>query len=241
VINLPKQEDESAFKVELIIGKTVKIDAKNRYFYKGTLETENIPGWGFERYILRKLGPLVGTLIAVDSDAPKVERFIRLGGNTDILRYNSLLPLVVYVPTGVEVSYRVWQAEPVAHFVQKLALPSGQTAVVAEGDFEARSIGSYSIRLYSKQPTQADKGVTFFSSGLIRPRDGTIEKIFLAVLRDGVPPSLIVTIRSVGSGAYLSADAFSIEENNVVHITTVSGMPPGADPIVALKASMQVR
>ena len=38
VISLPKQQDESAFKVELIIGKTVKTDATNSYFFGGTLE-----------------------------------------------------------------------------------------------------------------------------------------------------------------------------------------------------------
>ena len=112
VISLPKQADESAFKVELIIGKTVKTDAKNRYFFGGTLETENIPGWGFERYILRKLGPMAGTLMAVDPNAPQVERFISIGGEARLLRYNSRLPLVVYVPTGVEVRYRLWRAEP---------------------------------------------------------------------------------------------------------------------------------
>ena len=34
-----------------------------------TLETENIPGWGFDRYILRKLGPMAGTLMAIDPNA----------------------------------------------------------------------------------------------------------------------------------------------------------------------------
>jgi len=33
-------------------------------------------------------------------------------------------------------------AELPQRYVQKLALPTGQTAVVPEGDFEARSIGS---------------------------------------------------------------------------------------------------
>ena len=111
VISLPKQQDESAFKVELIIGKTVKTDATNSYFFGGTLETENIPGWGFDRYILRKLGPMAGTLMAVDPDAPQVERFISIG-EVRLLRYNSRLPLVVYVPAGVEVRYRLWRAEP---------------------------------------------------------------------------------------------------------------------------------
>ena len=112
VINLPQQEDESAVRVELIIGKMVKTDAGNHYFFGGTLETESIPGWGFNRYILRKLGPMAGTLMAVDPSAPLVERFITLGGETPLLRYNSRLPLVVYVPTGVEVRYRLWRADP---------------------------------------------------------------------------------------------------------------------------------
>src|SRR4030067_386191 len=95
VIRLPKQEDESAFRVDLIIGKTVKTDAINRYFFGGTLETEAIPGWGFDRYILRQLGPMAGTLMAVDPGAPQAERFVSLGGEARLLRYNSRLPLVV--------------------------------------------------------------------------------------------------------------------------------------------------
>ena len=111
VIRLPQEKDEAALKVEVIVGKTVRTDAQNRYFFGGTLETENIPGWGYNRYILRKLGPMAGTLMAPDPNAPQVDRFISLGGET-ILRYNSRLPIVVYVPDGVEVRYRLWRAEP---------------------------------------------------------------------------------------------------------------------------------
>jgi ecotin len=112
VIHLPQQEDESAFRVELIVGKTVRTDAVNRYFFGGTLETENIPGWSFTRYVLRELGPMAGTRIAVDPNAPQVDRFIGLGGEERLLRYNSRLPLVVYVPAGVEVRHRIWRAQP---------------------------------------------------------------------------------------------------------------------------------
>jgi ecotin len=112
VIRLSKKKDETAFKVELIVGKTVRTDAINRYFFSGSIQTENIPGWGFDRYILRQLGTMAGTLMAVDPTAPSVERFISVGGET-ILRYNSRLPIVVYVPVGVEVRYRLWRADPV--------------------------------------------------------------------------------------------------------------------------------
>jgi len=111
VINLPEQQDEAGWRVELLVGKTVQTDAANRYFFGGTLETETIEGWGFDRHILRQLGPMAGTLMAVDPHAPKVERFITLGGEPRLLRYNSRLPLVVYVPEGVEVRYRFWRAD----------------------------------------------------------------------------------------------------------------------------------
>ena len=111
IITVPEQKDEYAFKIELIIGKTVKTDAANRYFFGGTLETVAIEGWGFDRYILRKLGPMAGTLMAVDPNEPKVDRFISIAGEPKLFRYNSRLPLVVYVPDGIEVRYRVWRAD----------------------------------------------------------------------------------------------------------------------------------
>jgi ecotin len=113
VVSLPSQGEgvEDTLKVELLIGKTVRIDPQNRYFYGGRLETVTIPGWGYDSYVLRSLGPMAGTLMAIDPKAPKVDRFITLGGETQLLRYNSRLPLVVYVPKGVEVRYRIWRAE----------------------------------------------------------------------------------------------------------------------------------
>ena len=108
VLQLPKQDDESVFKVELIVGKTVQVDEKNRYFFAGKIENETIKGWGYTRYYVSKLGPMAGTLMAIDPDAPMVARFITLGGEPYIIRYNSRLPIVVYVPDGAEVRYRIW-------------------------------------------------------------------------------------------------------------------------------------
>lgn len=54
---------------------------------------------------------MAGTLMAVDPSEPKKDRWITLGGEPELIRYNSRLPLVVYVPVGVEVRYRIWRAE----------------------------------------------------------------------------------------------------------------------------------
>jgi ecotin len=110
VLQLPKQADESAFKVELLVGKTVELDERNRYFFGGKIEAETIQGWGYTRYKVTALGPMAGTRMAIDPAAPKVARFITLASEPYLVRYNSRLPLVVYVPVGVEVRYRVWSA-----------------------------------------------------------------------------------------------------------------------------------
>jgi ecotin len=57
--------------------------------------------------------------MAVDPSAPKVARFIPLGGEPYLIRYNSRLPVVVYVPEGVEVRYRVWSAAPESRAIER--------------------------------------------------------------------------------------------------------------------------
>lgn len=110
VLKLPERADESLFMVQLILGRTVTTDAGNRYFFAGQLREETIPGWGYKRYVLPELGPMAGTLMAVDPAAPKVDRFITLAGEPYLIRYNSRLPVVVYAPEGVEVRWRMWRA-----------------------------------------------------------------------------------------------------------------------------------
>lgn len=112
VVYLEQKEQEEDFRVELQVGKTVEVDPANRFFFAGTLDEENIEGWGFTKYVVKQIGPMASTRIAVDPDAPKVKRFVSLGGEPKLLRYNSKLPLVVYVPKDAEVKLRVWVATP---------------------------------------------------------------------------------------------------------------------------------
>jgi ecotin len=119
VLQLPKQDDESAYKVELIVGRMVQVDAGNKYFFSGKIEAETVKGWGCPRYNVSALGHMAGTLMAIDPDAPKVNRFITLGGEPYLIRYNSRLPVVVYAPEGVEVRYRLWSAEPESRMIGK--------------------------------------------------------------------------------------------------------------------------
>ena len=111
VIYLPPSQNEDLLKLELLIGKTVLLDQANHYFFGGRLQKKSLMGWGYDYYELKELGPMAGTLMAVDPKQPKVVRFVTLGGASQLLRYNSRLPLVVYVPDGVDVRYCIWRAD----------------------------------------------------------------------------------------------------------------------------------
>jgi len=110
VLHLPKQADENAYKVELIVGKTIPTDGVNQQFFGGSIEEKDVPGWGYPQQIV-KVGALAGTLIGVPPGKPKVMKFVTVGGGPHLIRYNSKLPVVVYAPEGFEVRYRFWKAD----------------------------------------------------------------------------------------------------------------------------------
>ena len=120
-------------------------------------------------------------------------------------------------------------------FVAKLALASGETAVVAEGDFEARSVGSFSVRLY--EGAAAPDETTFFTSGLIHSRDGVVEKVVLADVDGDQQQEIVVIVRSVGTGGYLSAHAFAAADGKLTFRATVESLAADADPVAALRKS----
>jgi ecotin len=112
VLRVSKAADEYAMKVQLIAGKTVPVDDRNVYHFGGRIQASTIEGWGFTRHDVPLLGPMAGTRMAVEPGAPKVEKFVTLGGEPYLIRYNSRAPIVVYAPEGAEVRYRIWAAAP---------------------------------------------------------------------------------------------------------------------------------
>ncbi len=107
VITLPAQTDESALKVELILGKTQTVDC-NRQVFGGHLETRTAEGWGYDYYVLPALGNAASTLMGCPPGSER-QAFVTTQ-EQPLIRYNSRLPVVVYAPSDVEVRYRVWRA-----------------------------------------------------------------------------------------------------------------------------------
>jgi ecotin len=108
VIALPALDNEAGARVELMIGKTLPTDC-NQQWFGGELTAEDVKGWGYTYYRLTDVKGPASTLMACPAQAPQ-QRFVQVRGDGQLLRYNSRLPLVVYVPEGFEVRYRVWHA-----------------------------------------------------------------------------------------------------------------------------------
>lgn len=108
VIHLPAQADESAYKLEILAGKTLQVDC-NRQRLGGSLEERTLDGWGYSYYRLDKVSGPASTLMACP-DGKHTEAFVPVVGEGFMLRYNSKLPVVVYVPKDAEVRYRIWSA-----------------------------------------------------------------------------------------------------------------------------------
>jgi len=110
VIHLEPLDNENLRKVELLIGKSMEVDC-NLHSLSGTLERKTIAGWGYSYYILRNAGgPAASTRMACPPGEEMKQAFVQVRGDGQLLRYNNKLPIVVYVPAGVEVRYRIWAA-----------------------------------------------------------------------------------------------------------------------------------
>ena len=67
VIRLPAQTNEDALKVEVIVGKTMKVDC-NRHSFGGRLQERTAEGWGYTYYVMDSLGQAASTMMAARQD-----------------------------------------------------------------------------------------------------------------------------------------------------------------------------
>jgi len=107
VIILPKLENESVKKVELIPAKMMITDGINHYSLGLSLEVGVVKGWGYSYYKSIGNDQAMSTLMG---GQPKPKERLVMGRSLQV-RYNSKLPLVVYLPKGCELHYRIWSAD----------------------------------------------------------------------------------------------------------------------------------
>jgi len=116
VIRVPAVPVPDDRRVEVMIGRTLEVDC-NRHMLSAKVVRKVAKGWGYSYYVVSDLKGPASTMMACPPDQPKRQEFVR-ANVTELswLRYNPRLPVVVYVPDGVEVRYRIWSvagsAEP---------------------------------------------------------------------------------------------------------------------------------
>lgn len=109
-IVLPHKErgEDDAFRVEIIVGKEMLTDGVNLVRLGNAIEQRTLDGWGYSYYVVSGGSNTISTMMAPPEGAPLVKTFVT--ATPLYMRYNSRLPIVVYVPTGYEVRYRIWHA-----------------------------------------------------------------------------------------------------------------------------------
>lgn len=149
---------------------------------------------------------------------------------TTIARVCLLLVVLIYFMAGTAL------AGSHGLFFKRVDLPDGRIVVVAEPDREPRSVGSYSVRLYSGRNPRFP--FDEFVAGVIESRDGVIVGVELAYVDADNRPDLVVTMRSVGTGSFLAADAFALRADRIERIAHVDGLAPQADILTPLRGAI---
>ena len=104
VIELPIEDDEGLFNLEIWAGKTKEVDC-NKHNLAGKLNRKTVQGWGYSYYVFETNGMIMSTQM-VCPEKNTTEKFIR--SKTEHVRYNSKIPIVVYCPKNVAIEYAIW-------------------------------------------------------------------------------------------------------------------------------------
>jgi ecotin len=105
-IQVPVLENEENYKIELHIGKEALVDC-NQHVLIGEVVEQTLEGWGYTYFKVNTDGSMASTKMAC-LDSKMERKFIKIA--PQLLRYNSRMPVVVYVPEGISVKYKIFKA-----------------------------------------------------------------------------------------------------------------------------------
>ena len=100
------------WRVQLLVGQEVELDCNNSWLSGPALRMQRLPeASGKALFVVN--GPLVvmSTRMACPADQASQRSFLVLGQQPYFVPYNASWPIVVDLPKGVELRWRVWKAE----------------------------------------------------------------------------------------------------------------------------------
>lgn len=100
----PNNNEEASLRVELRVGVCTEVDGVNRYRLSGELHKRSVEGWGFDSYHYEGESQVASTRMGTQGATAQSGT---VWTASQLIRYNSRLPLVVYMPTHLQLSYRV--------------------------------------------------------------------------------------------------------------------------------------
>jgi ecotin len=109
VIRLPRRADEAQMRIEFYAGQTRTIDC-NLVTIPAGLTRHEVQGWAYPYWEMKVPPPAITTLMGCP---PKSERQAFVHGLPEFVDYRSALPIIVYLPAGFNVRYKLWRTDGV--------------------------------------------------------------------------------------------------------------------------------
>lgn len=108
VIEVPTSENDYDKKIEIFAGKFMETDTCNRTFLAGEFKKDEVKGFGYDFLTFSTKGMTPSTLMGC-LDNKKISQFVKSQGY--LTNYNGRMPIVVYVPDGYDVRFKIYRAD----------------------------------------------------------------------------------------------------------------------------------
>ena len=100
------------WRIQLIVGQTVRLDCNTKRLSGSGMTMRMLPK-ASGKALFEVKGPVavISTKMACPDDQPTRTSFLSLGKQPYLIPYNASWPIVVDLPVGTELRWRVWKAE----------------------------------------------------------------------------------------------------------------------------------
>jgi ecotin len=110
VIFLDPMPYETLLKVEFYAVKSLEVDECNKHYLFGDFAVKTLEGYGYPYYVFNTNSQVISTKMGCGNDVKKVKNVS--SGKTEIVRYMSILPIVIYSPKEIDIKYKIWKQDP---------------------------------------------------------------------------------------------------------------------------------